>query len=161
MFFKSLQPILKGCISLSVILAAGEGDMLTITVLPKPKASGEDAAVLSTPLSLTGTIAELDEKFAEIIGKYDAARIDLEEQLETTTAVLDAAKKASSSKATSALKKTSQKSDAQASASGSSSSKSASGDDETDDETATAGATIPVASTASTAVAAEVPNLFS
>ncbi|MCX7172977.1 MAG: PRTRC system protein E [Proteobacteria bacterium] len=158
MFFQIMQPLLKGCLSLTLVLTA-EGELISVTVLPKPQQSGEDAAALSTPLSLTGTAAELDEQFAGIIGKYDAARTDLAEQLETTTAVIEAAKAASSTKATTALKKAGSKADTTASVIAPSGSSEEGGGEDEEDESGTAGAA-PAAAVIPAAPSAEIPNLF-
>lgn len=84
-------------------MAMNKNGTLSVTVLPKPKATGEDAAVLSTPLSLTATAAELDEGFVQILGEYVATHQSLSEQMENTKAILEAAKSESQKKATTAI----------------------------------------------------------
>ena len=60
---------------------------------------------LLTQLSLQGTPAELDVEFATAIAHYKTSRSSLAQQVEATTAILEAAKQASVSSATKALKK--------------------------------------------------------
>ena len=100
MMFQSLRNIVaKSSISLS--LTGNEDDTITVVVVPK----GDGA--LAQPLVLTATAAELDEKFAEVVSSYGAARKSLADQVEATNAVLDAAKKESASKAVKAVTKAS------------------------------------------------------
>lgn len=67
-----------------------QGDDLRVVVLPKPK-DGANAA-LSTPLALTASPAELNEKFVATLSSYTASRKSLEETLEETTNFMEAAK---------------------------------------------------------------------
>lgn len=69
-----------------------QGDDLRVVVLPKPK-DGANAA-LSTPLALTASPAELNEKFVATLSSYTASRKSLEETLEETTNFIEAAKQA-------------------------------------------------------------------
>ncbi len=69
-----------------------QGDDLRVVVLPKPK-DGANAA-LSTPLALTASPAELDEKFVATLSSYTASRKSLETTLEETTNFMEAAKQA-------------------------------------------------------------------
>lgn len=100
MMFQSLKPLLsKG--KLMIELSVNSDG--TINVMVSQKGDGP----LATPLPLTATAEEFDEKFADIITKYGVARKSLEEQLATTEAILEAQKTESSSKATKALSKSS------------------------------------------------------
>ena len=101
--FTQLQELLKDCASVNLILAMNKNGTLSVTVLPKPKATGEDAAALSTPLSLTATAAELDEGFVQILSEYVGTHQSLSEQMENTKAILEAAKTESQKKATTAI----------------------------------------------------------
>lgn len=89
--FLSLKPILDTCVSVTVVLSAINADgTVTVTVVPKAK-EGQEAS-LSTPLSLTATLEELDAEFASVILSYVTKRTSLSEQLEATQTILDAAK---------------------------------------------------------------------
>lgn len=103
--FTQLSVLLKECASVSLILTMNKDGTLSVTVLPKPKATGEEAAALATPLTLTATPSELDEGFVQILMEYVGKHESLAEQLSNTTAILDAAKTESQKKATTALSK--------------------------------------------------------
>jgi len=79
------------------LLVSGNGDEMTVTVIPK--VTDAKAAALKTPLSLTGTPAELDEGFALALTTYSTARKSLADQVAQTAAILDAAKKQEAAKA--------------------------------------------------------------
>lgn len=115
--FTQLSALLKDCASVNLIMAMNKNGTLSVTVLPKPKATGEDAAALSTPLSLTATAAELDEGFVQILGEYVSTHQSLSEQMENTKAILEAAKTESQKKATTAISNSSKAATAKPSAS--------------------------------------------
>jgi len=98
--FQALKPLLAAG---KLLIELSENSDGTINALVSQKGDGP----LATPLPLTATAEEFDEKFADIITKYGVARKSLEEQLATTTAILDAAKKESSTKATKTLSRSS------------------------------------------------------
>lgn len=101
--FTQLSALVKDCASVNLIIAMNKNGTLSVTVLPKPKATGEDVAALSTPLSLTATAAELDEGFVGILAEYVATHQSLSEQIENTKAILEAAKTESQKKAATAI----------------------------------------------------------
>lgn len=101
MFFQSLAELLSHTNGITLWLCPAPNGEITVAVKPMPK-QGDDST-LSTPMTLTGTPAELDEQFATHLQGFSAARQSLAEQLETTKAVLEAAKKDSQSKATKAV----------------------------------------------------------
>lgn len=101
--FTQLQELLKNCASVSLILAMNKNGTLSVTVIPKPTATGEDVAALSTPLSLTATATELDEGFVQVLSDYVGTHQSLTEQMENTKAILEAAKTESQKKATTAI----------------------------------------------------------
>jgi PRTRC genetic system protein E len=103
--FKQMQKFLSTCTAVTIILAEGKGEAISVTVIPKPKQTGDGAQALSTPLHLEGTPAELDEQFADLLTKYQEARQSLVDQMEATTAVLAAAKAEQAKKSTNAVKK--------------------------------------------------------
>lgn len=102
--FQQMQKFLSTCTAVTIILAEGKGDTISVTVIPKPKQTGDGAQALSTPLHLEGTPAELDEQFANLLTNYQEARNSLVEQMEATTAILAAAKAEQAKKSTSAVK---------------------------------------------------------
>ncbi|MHB0991691.1 MAG: PRTRC system protein E [Burkholderiales bacterium] len=101
--FAELKPLLDNCFSVTIVLAAGSDDTLSVTVIPKAK-DGQNA-VLSTPLALTGTLAELDAEFAGLVTGFAAKRITLAQQLEATETILEAAKQEAAKSAVSGKKK--------------------------------------------------------
>ena len=103
MFFKSMQTLLTQVVSLSTSMVENEDKTITVTVIPKAKKEGEANASLNTPLVLTGTAEELDAEFANLLASYTGKRSSLAEQLEATEAVLEAAKKEATKKATKAV----------------------------------------------------------
>jgi PRTRC genetic system protein E len=94
--FASLMPLLTQSQAVTVILSAN-GDQVTATVMPKPKADRDN--VLSQPLQLTGTAAELDEGFATAVTSWSGKRLSLVEQVEAANAILDANKSSIANKA--------------------------------------------------------------
>lgn len=90
MLFQALHELAKST-DLHMTITA-QGDDLRVVVLPKPK-DGANAA-LSTPLALTASAAELDEKFVATLSSYTASRKSLDEQLEESTNFMEAAKQA-------------------------------------------------------------------
>lgn len=90
--FKALQPLLANCAALAITLAA-DGDKLNVTVIPKPKATGDLAKGLSTPLQLVGTAEELEAEFPKLLASYTDAHTSLAEQVAAAEAVMEAAKK--------------------------------------------------------------------
>ena len=101
--FAELKPLLDNCSSVTIVLAAGSDDTLSVTVIPKAK-DGQNA-VLSTPLALTGTLAELDAEFAGLVTGFVAKRTTLAQQLEATETILEAAKQEAAKSAVSVKKK--------------------------------------------------------
>lgn len=104
MFFKSLAGLLAGNTAVT-LLVTGTEEAMTVTVIPKPSKTGEGMEALSTPMSLTGSAAELDEGFCGYLEKFTSAIKSLEEQFDATATVLNAAKKASAEKAVKGVSK--------------------------------------------------------
>lgn len=102
--FQAMQTLLAACASITLSMVANGNGTITVTVIPKANKGGDENASLNTPLSLTGTAEELDAEFAGILAKYSDSHKSLAEQLEATEAILDAAKKEASTKATKAIK---------------------------------------------------------
>lgn len=102
--FVQLKPMLKACTGITITMVDGDDGKVRLTVIPKPKA-GDTEEALKTPLVLTATAEELDEGLAEHLTSYSNAYVSLAEQLESTTAILAAAKTTSEKKAVKALTK--------------------------------------------------------
>lgn len=102
--FEQIKTLLDSCKSVSII-ATANGEKLTLTVMPNPKAAGDVASALATPLQITGTPDELDAGLGNALTQYVGAHKSLAEQVEATMAVMDAAKKAASEKAAAAVTK--------------------------------------------------------
>lgn len=102
--FKQIHRILANCKSVSIIVT-GNGEKLTLTVMPTPKATGDLAAVLATPLQISGTPDELDTGLGDALSKYTVSHQSLSEQVDATLAVIEAAKKATTEKAAAAVTK--------------------------------------------------------
>jgi PRTRC genetic system protein E len=106
--FAELKPLLDNCTSITLVLVNGTDDTVNVTVIPKAK-DGQNA-LLSTPLALTGTVAELDAQFAQLVTSYSAKRTSLAEQFEATATILEAAKQESAKSAVTKKKNSSNKS---------------------------------------------------
>ncbi len=100
--FTALKPLLAGLTSLTVSLVANADDTITVTVTPK---GGKAGSTLDTPLSLTGTAAELDEGFAGALLGYSSKRQNLVDQLAATEAILEAAQQEAVEKAKKSIAK--------------------------------------------------------
>jgi len=104
--FQELMPLLAQRTLIVTMSRAGD-DEIRINVVPKPlKSDQDDGAVLSTPLSLTGSPKELDEQLPRQLVEFVEAHLALsstlksaKEQMEAAAkAVREAAKKSSNSK---------------------------------------------------------------
>lgn len=103
MLFKTLAGYLAGNDAVGLSITDSQGGKVRVIVTPKPRLSTDAAGALATPLVLTGTADELDQEFSALVAGHIAAQRSLAEQLEATTAVLAAAKKAAGSKAAKAV----------------------------------------------------------
>lgn len=97
--FQALSDFVRasGKVALTVTM---KGDDMVVVVMPMTVSK---EAVLNQPLTLSGSPAELDEAFAQAVSHYTAARRSLAEQVESTVAIIEAAKKESAGKAQKAL----------------------------------------------------------
>ncbi len=95
--FVELMPVLAGR-TVMITIARIDEERIRVNVIPT-KASEDENTALSTPLSLTGSPAELDAE----LGKHLVAYMDSHQQLRTTLAEakaqMDAAAKAAQEKA--------------------------------------------------------------
>lgn len=105
--FTQLAKLLQSSTTLNLIVAPAPNNELSVTVIPKSTL----AEGLSTPLQLTGKPEDLDNEFVGLLGSYVAEHKSLADQVETTNAILGAAKAESSKQATKALSKASNKSE--------------------------------------------------
>ena len=94
--FKALQTLLAALASLTVSMVANTDGTITVTVITK---GGKGGNALDTPLTLTGTAAELDEGFADVLASYTNKRLSLSDQLAATEAILEAAQQEATAKA--------------------------------------------------------------
>lgn len=97
--FEALSEFVRNAGKVAVTLAMKD-DQMVVVVMPMTVSK---EAVINQPLTLTGSPQELDEAFVEAITNYTAARRSLVEQVESTVAILEAAKKESAGKAQKAL----------------------------------------------------------
>lgn len=100
--FKQLAEIAKST-SVHLIITSVSDTDLKVLVLPQAKEGVNPA--LCQPLILTASPDELDEKFVSILTEYSNARKSLEETLEETKLVMEAAGKTAREAATTATKK--------------------------------------------------------
>jgi len=143
--FTELQTLLATLASLTVSLAANTDGTITVTVIPK---GGKEGNTLDTPLTLTGSAAELDEGFAGILTSWSNKRQNLSDQLAATEAILEAAQKESADKAKKSIAKPAKSSTPVAE------DEDGSDDDEDDDGSASCTAPTSTVSTSTPAVAA-------
>ncbi len=90
--FQQLVPLLR---QRSVLLTVTclEEDEIRVNVLPKKLADGENAA-LTTPMSFTGTAAELDAQLPNAIVSFVASHLELKNTLDRAKEEMAAAAKA-------------------------------------------------------------------
>jgi PRTRC genetic system protein E len=95
--FQQLVPLLR---QRSVLLTVTilEDDQIRVNVIPKKLKEGENNA-LTTPMSFTGTAAELDEQLPDAIVSFVAGRLELKHSLVRAKEEMDAAAKAAQEEA--------------------------------------------------------------
>lgn len=152
--FQELASMLAAGDALTINVVAQKDGRMALTVLPKGTFADKG---LATGLSLEGTPAELDTDLSTVLGQYVTARKSLSDQVAATTTILDAARKDSAAKATSARLKAT----APQPAAGASSAEVSSDDNddggEGDESVTAAGAAAPPTGTASASGAASAP----
>jgi PRTRC genetic system protein E len=104
--FQELYTLATTATLTMIVSADDKTGKLTISVLPKPKKDIGEAA-LTKDLTLTASPEEFDDGFVQALQGYRAIRASLTEQAEATKEVLEAAKLASTKKATEAIAKAS------------------------------------------------------
>ncbi|HEX4165729.1 MAG TPA: PRTRC system protein E [Bryobacteraceae bacterium] len=84
--------------SVLLTVALVENDQVRVNVMPKKMADGENTA-LTTPMSFTGTAAELDEQLPAAISSFVASHLQLKNTLTRAKEEMDAAAKAAQEEA--------------------------------------------------------------
>jgi PRTRC genetic system protein E len=95
--FQQLVPLLRQR-SVLLTVTSLEEEQIRVNVLPKKLADGENAA-LTTPMSFTGTAAELDEQLADAIVSFVASHLELKNTLGRAKEEMAAAAKAAQDEA--------------------------------------------------------------
>jgi PRTRC genetic system protein E len=95
--FQQLVPLLRQR-SVLLTVTSLEEDQIRVNVLPKKLADGENAA-LTTPMSFTGTAAELDAQLPDAIVSFVASHLQLKNTLERAKEEMAAAAKAAQDEA--------------------------------------------------------------
>jgi len=94
--FKELMPLLSQRMVIITLLRVSDNE-ICINVIPKPLKSdqqGDDAAALTTPLSITGTPKELDEQVPEQLVEFVETHLGLSSTLKSAKEQMEAAAKA-------------------------------------------------------------------
>ena len=111
--FQQLFELTKVTSLIMKISADAESGKLTLIVIPTPATNGEKGGdiepALTQKLSLTATPDEFEQSFPQCLSGYTDKYKSLQEQVDTTNAVLDAAKNAQVQKGTKAVAKTAAK----------------------------------------------------
>ena len=94
--FQELMPLLRQR-TLVLTVSWVNADEVCVNVIPQRLKSAEkdDNDVLTTPLSLTGTAAELDQELPKQLVEFVGAHVELASTLKNAKAQMDAAAKAS------------------------------------------------------------------
>jgi PRTRC genetic system protein E len=95
--FQQLVPLLRQR-SVLLTVTSLEEDQIRVNVLPKKLADGENAA-LPTPISITGTAAELDAQLPDAIVSFVASHLELKNTLDRAKEEMAAAAKAAQDEA--------------------------------------------------------------
>jgi PRTRC genetic system protein E len=95
--FQQLVPLLRQR-SVLLTVTSLEEDQIRVNVLPKKLADGENDA-LTTPMSFTGTAAELDAQLPDAIVSFVASHLELKNTLSRAKEEIAAAAKAAQDEA--------------------------------------------------------------
>jgi PRTRC genetic system protein E len=95
--FVELMPVLAGR-TVMITIARIDEERIRVNVIPT-KASQDENTALSTPLSFTGSPAELDAELGKQLGAYAGSHRQLRTTLAEAKAQMDAAAKAAQKKA--------------------------------------------------------------
>jgi PRTRC genetic system protein E len=105
--FKELAPYLRQRAVLLTVTHI-EDDQIRVNVIPQKLKDGENAA-LTTPLTVTGTVDELDRDLPATLVNFVSAHLELRNTLDRAKAEIDAAAKAAQAEARSKAKTTAKK----------------------------------------------------
>jgi PRTRC genetic system protein E len=95
--FKELLPVLRDrAVLLTVTLV--DADQIRVNIVPKKLKDGDNDA-LTTPLSVTGTAADLDAELSTTIISFVGSHLQMKNTLEKAKAEMDAASKAAQAEA--------------------------------------------------------------
>lgn len=100
--FQQLVPLLRRR-SVLLTVTSFEDDQIRVNLVPKKLKEGENSA-LTTPMSFTGTAAELDEQLPDAIVSFVASHLELQNTLTRAREEMDAAAKAAQEEARSKAK---------------------------------------------------------
>jgi PRTRC genetic system protein E len=95
--FKELAPLLRQRSILLTVTHVGE-DQFRVNIIPKKKQDSENDA-LTTPVSVTGTPAELDAELPQTLTTFVASHLELKNNLERAKAEMEAVAKAAQEEA--------------------------------------------------------------
>lgn len=95
--FKELAPLVRHRAVLCT-LSHVEDDQFRVNVIPKKIADGENDA-LTTPVSVSGTVEDLDKELPEILLHFVSSHLELKNSLERAKAEMEEASKAARAEA--------------------------------------------------------------
>ena len=95
--FKELAPLLRHCAVLFMVSHISE-DQFRVNVVPKKISEGENDA-LTTPVSVSGTVEDLDAQLPQTLVAFVSSHLELKNTLERAKADMDAAAKAAQTEA--------------------------------------------------------------
>jgi PRTRC genetic system protein E len=95
--FKELAPLLRHRAVLFTVTHV-EGDQFRVNVIPKKITDGENDA-LTTPVSVTGTIEDLDKELPQTLLHFVSSHLELKNSLERAKAEMEEASKAAKAEA--------------------------------------------------------------
>jgi PRTRC genetic system protein E len=95
--FKELAPLLRHRAVLFTVSHV-EGDRFRVNVIPKKIIDGENDA-LATPVSVTGTVEDLDRELAQTLLHFVSSHLELKNSLERAKAEMEEASKAARAEA--------------------------------------------------------------
>lgn len=161
--FQALEGLVSSCDKVIFTLKADkQTGIMSVVVAPVVEKATDPA--LTHPFHLSGTAADLDAHFGELVAGYTQQRLSLADQAAATALILDEAKKSQTTKAANAIAKGGKAAPA------SSAAKTAGGnDDGSDDDTeekdddstsSTAVSSAPAAAQASTPVGTDMADLL-
>jgi PRTRC genetic system protein E len=95
--FKELAPLLRHR-SVLFTVSHVEDDQFRVNIIPKKIADGENDA-LTTPVSVTGTVEDLDRELPETLLHFVSSHLELKNSLERAKAEMEEASKAARAEA--------------------------------------------------------------